>query len=139
MNIAFLEQNYFFTNPAIRDQKIFFLWVVLFIGQASTDHCDQIVVTFEAKFRVVPKGVELLLKLHQKVVPHNSFFHGVLHLLILRIMDKESVWGKLEILLGVNTPFLDYLSSDLSVDRHVLSNFDHQILCQLAHVASILV
>jgi len=54
-------------------------------------------------------------------------------------MDKESVWRKLEILYGVNTPLFDYLSSDLSIDRHILSNFDHKIFGKLPHVASILV
>ena len=54
-------------------------------------------------------------------------------------MDKKSVWRKLEILFGVNTPLFDYLSSDLSIDRHILSNFDHKIFRKLPHVASILV
>ena len=54
-------------------------------------------------------------------------------------MDKKSVWGKLEILFGVNTPLFDYLSSYLSIDRHILSNFDHKIFGKLPHVACILV
>jgi hypothetical protein len=54
-------------------------------------------------------------------------------------MDKESVWRKLKILFGVYTPFFDYLSSDLSIDRHILSYFDHKIFRKLPHVTSILV
>ena len=54
-------------------------------------------------------------------------------------MDKESVWRKLEILFGVNTPFFDNLSSDFSIDRHILTNFDHKIFRKLPHVASIIV
>lgn len=52
-------------------------------------------------------------------------------------MDKESVWRKLKIPFGVNTPLFDYLSSNLSIDRHILSNFDDKIFGKLPNVASI--